>query len=77
MVSTGKVYFSHRYYLHTYITSLGIELGLYTKVSLGVLLSMVVTVSILGNILVITAIWTDKTLRKVGTLLIEIIINRY
>ena len=53
-------------------------MGLYTKVSMGVLLSMVVTVSILGNILVITAIWTDKTLRKVGgTLLIEIIINRY
>lgn len=46
----------------------GIELGLYTKVSFGVLLSLVVTTSILGNILVITAIWTDKSLRKLSNL---------
>ena len=34
-------------------------------VSLGLLLSMLITVSILGNILVCIAILTDKTLRKV------------
>ena len=36
-----------------------------TNVTLGVLMSLLVAASILGNILVITAIWTDKTLRKV------------
>ena len=51
--------------IQTYFFFSGIELGLYTKVSFGVLLSLVVTTSILGNILVITAIWTDKSLRKV------------
>jgi len=51
------------------VTSLqGTEFGVYTKVSLGVLLSLVVTISILGNILVITAIWTDKSLRKLSNL---------
>ena len=36
-----------------------------SNVTLGVLMSILVAISILGNILVITAIWTDKSLRKV------------
>ena len=35
-------------------------------VSMGLLLSLLITVSILGNILVCIAILTDKTLRKVS-----------
>lgn len=44
---------------------IGNEIEVVVNVTMGITLSLLVTISILGNMLVITAIWTDKTLRKV------------
>ena len=48
-----------------FISSLEASTKTLINIGLGIFLSLLVAVSILGNILVCAAIWTDKNLRKV------------
>ena len=53
---------------YVFISFLGASTKTLINIGLGMFLSLLVAVSILGNILVCAAIWTDKNLRKVKDL---------